>query len=72
MVAGVKKITYFTSAERITLEADFKKDTMLAKVPGKVDVLNFMRKNQTFSKYHWTKIKFAVHNMITAMKKKSK
>lgn len=67
----MKQRIYFSSAERKTIETEFRRHLKLEKVPGKLDVTNFCRQNPGFSKYPWTKIKFAVHNMITRKKNKS-
>ncbi|XP_053391154.1 uncharacterized protein LOC123557702 [Mercenaria mercenaria] len=68
--SATKRRIFFTEAERQAVEAGFLKEIRLAKVPGKPDVVNFVKQNPTFSKYPWTKIKFAVHNMINARKRK--
>ena len=66
----MKQRIYFTSAERETIAKEFRKEIWRQKVPGKLDIINFMQKNAYFTKYSWTKVKYAVHNMIIARKRK--
>lgn len=67
----MKQRTYFTAAEKKAVETGFRKSIRLEKVPGKLDVTNFIQQNPSFSKYPQTKIEFAVYNIIIARKRKA-
>lgn len=44
----------------------FFKHLNLGKTPGKLDILNAIKKEPVLAKFTWTKLKFAVKNMITS------
>ncbi|KAJ8305181.1 hypothetical protein KUTeg_017269 [Tegillarca granosa] len=56
----------WTTEEKDALKRQFFKIINLGKLPGKMDILNAMKKEPCLANFPWTKLKFAVKNMITS------
>lgn len=58
--------------ERSVVQKSFESHINLFKVPGKQAIVNAQKKEQILSKFNWTKLKYCVHNIIQAKKRKLK
>lgn len=56
----------WTTEEKDALKRQFFKNINLGKLPGNMDILNAMKKEPCLANFPWTKLKFAVKNMITS------
>uniref|UniRef100_K1PTK9 Uncharacterized protein n=1 Tax=Magallana gigas TaxID=29159 RepID=K1PTK9_MAGGI len=60
----------WTAEEKRALEKQFSSFIRRNKTPGQIDCLNAQQKEPSLKKFHWSKIKFAVKNMISSKKRK--
>lgn len=56
--------------EKRALEKQFSSFIRRNKTPGQIDCQNAQQKEPSLKKIHWSKIKFAVKNMISSKKRK--
>lgn len=60
----------WTAEENRALEKQFSSFIRRNKTPGQIDCLNAQQKEPSLKKFHWSKMKFAVKNMISSKKRK--